>query len=125
MRDLIPEWIANFEGFQEMPLELSADIDRLLEEQPNNPNMKDILETREFLADRYNIMQDEVDKWKTAAASGSKVWLMSKEEQAGWNARVEAEKLERATKNASTECCDEIEEGCRKEELECENTRPQ
>jgi len=30
-------------------------------------------------------------------------------------------KLMRATKNASTECCDEIEEGERKEELECEN----
>jgi len=93
VRDLIPKWITDFKGFQEMPLELSADIDRLLEEQPNNPNMKDILETREFLADRYNIMQDEVDKWKAAAASGSKVWLMSKEERAGWDARVKAEEL--------------------------------
>ena len=96
MRDLIPEWIKNYESFQEMPLELSAKIDRLLEEQPNNPNMKDILEIREFLADRYNIMQEEVDKWKVAAASRSQVLLMSKEERAGWDARVEAEELERA-----------------------------
>ncbi len=117
MRDLIPEWIADYEGFQEMPLELSAKIDWLLEERLNNPNMNDVLEVREFLADRYNIMQEEVDKWKAAAASGSQVLLMSKEERDGWDARVEAEKLERATKNASTECYDEVEEGCRKEEL--------
>jgi len=94
VRDLIPEWIAGYEDFQEMPLELSAEIDLFLEGRPNSSNMKDILETREFLADRYNIMQEEVDKWKAAAASGSQVLLMSKEERVGWDARVEAEKLE-------------------------------
>ncbi len=97
MRDLIPEFIATYESFQQMPLELSADIDLFLEKRPNSSN---ILENREFLADRYNALQDEIDKWKVAAASGSKVWLMSAEEQVGWNARVEAEELEKAAKNA-------------------------
>ena len=73
MRDLIPEWIATYEDFQQMPLELSADIDLILEERPDSPNMKNILETREFLADRYNTLQDEIDKWKAVAATGSKV----------------------------------------------------
>ncbi len=73
MRDVIPEYIETYEGFQQMPLELSADIDQLLEERPDSPNMKDILETREFLANRYNTLQDEIDKWKAVAASGSKI----------------------------------------------------
>ncbi len=74
--DQIPVWIANYEGFQEMPLEMSAEIDLILEERPNSPNMKDILETREFLANRYNVMQDEIDQLRAASASGSIVLLV-------------------------------------------------
>ena len=70
MRDMIPEYIATYEGFQQMPLELSADIDLLLETKDMTP---DIAETREFLADHYNTLQDEIDKWKAVAATGSKV----------------------------------------------------
>ena len=120
MRDLIPEWIDDYEGFQEMPLEMSAEIDWLLE--TNRITMSvDLVDIRGFLAERYKLMQDEIDKWKAASASGSQVLLMSKEERAGWDARVEAEELERATKNVSTECYDEVEEGECKEELGCEN----
>ncbi|KKM80554.1 hypothetical protein LCGC14_1338610 [marine sediment metagenome] len=100
MKDLLPEWIENYEGFQEMPLELSADIDRLLETHEMIP---DIEEIRGFLADRYNTLQDEIDRWKAVAASGSKVLLMNEDERAGWDARVEAEELERSTRNTSTE----------------------
>ncbi len=114
MRDLIPEWIADYEGFQEMSLELSADIDRLVETKGLS---MDIAKIREFLAIRYDMLQGRIDLMKAAQRSGSQVLLMSSEERAGWDARVEAEKLERATKNASNECCDEIEEGERKEEL--------
>ena len=114
MKDLLPEWIEDYENFQLMPLELSADIDRLVETKGLNTHIEEI---REFLADRFNMLQDRIDSMKAAQRSGSKVWLMSEEEQAGWDARVEAEKLERATKNARAECCDEVEEGERKEEL--------
>lgn len=114
MKDQIPQYITDYENFQEMPLELSADIDRLVETKGLNTHIEEV---REFLADRYDMLQAEIDKWKAASASGSKVLLMSEEEQAGWDARIEAEKLERTTKNASNECCDEVEEGCRKEEL--------
>ena len=96
MRDLLPEWIADYERFQETSPEMSAEIDLMLEERPNSPNMKDILEIREFLADRYNMMQDEIDRLQAMSASGSQVLLMSKEERDGWDARVEAEELERA-----------------------------
>ena len=71
--DQIPVWIANYENFQEMPLELSADIDRLLE---THPMSSDIAETRKFLADRYNTMQDEIDRLKAASAGGSRVLLV-------------------------------------------------
>ncbi len=80
--DQIPAWIANYEGLQEIPLELSADIDALLEERSERPDSPDILETREFLADRYNALQDEIDRWKAASASGSKVLLAKEGEKA-------------------------------------------
>lgn len=70
MKDLIPEWIETYEDFQQMPLELSAEIDLMLETKDMTP---DIAETQEFLADRYNALQDEIYKWKAAAASGSKI----------------------------------------------------
>ncbi len=163
MRDLLPEWVEDYENFRLMPLELSADIDRLVETKGLNTHIEEV---REFLATRFNMLHDRIDSMKTAQRSGSKVWLMSEEEQAGWDARVEAEilaklnigdeipcggtcpasdpcaeckpdvgndsieaarstkehmtptfKLGRATKNASNECCDEVEEGERKEEL--------
>ena len=74
MKDLIPEWIETYEGFQQMPLELSATIDLLLETKDMTP---DIAETREFLADRYNTLQDEIDKWKAVAATGSKILVIN------------------------------------------------
>ena len=75
--DQIPVWIADYENFQEMPLELSADIDRLLE---THPMSSDIAEIRSFLADRYNMLQDEIDGWKAASASGSKALLVKEGE---------------------------------------------
>ncbi len=98
MKDLLPEWIKYYEAFQEMPLELSADIDRLLR---FSPMTKDIAEVREYLADRFNTMQDHIEEMMAAIESGSKVWLMNDDERAGWNARVEAEKLERQLTDAS------------------------
>ncbi len=92
MKDLLPEWIEDYENFQQMPLELSADIDLLVETKGLN---KDIEEIREFVADRYDMLQNRIDEMKDAQRSGSKVWLMNEDERAGWNARVEAEKLER------------------------------
>ncbi len=71
--DQIPVWIADYENFQEMPLELCADIDRLLETYPMS---SDIAETRTFLADRYNAFQDEIDRLKAASAGGSRVLLV-------------------------------------------------
>ena len=76
--DQIPKWIADYESFQEMPLELSADIDRLVETKGLNT---DIEEIRGFLADRYNMMQDEIDRLKAASASGSKVLLVKEGEK--------------------------------------------
>ncbi|KKL80855.1 hypothetical protein LCGC14_2000620 [marine sediment metagenome] len=73
LENQIPIWIANYEDLQEMPLELSADIDQLLETQTMSPDIKEI---REFLADRYNVMQDEIDRLKMASANGSKVLLV-------------------------------------------------
>ncbi|KKL69868.1 hypothetical protein LCGC14_2110660 [marine sediment metagenome] len=92
MKDLLPEWIEDYENFQQMPLELSADIDLLVETKGLS---KDIEEIREFVADRYDMLQNRIDEMKDAQRSGSKVWLMNEDERAGWNARVEAEKLER------------------------------
>ncbi len=99
MRDLLPEWIKSYEDFQRMPLETSAEIDELLETFGMPP---DIEETRKFLADRYNTLQDRIDEMKTAVASGSQVLMMNEDEQAGWDARVRAEVLERATRNAGS-----------------------
>lgn len=76
--DQIPIWIANYEGFQEMPLELSAEIDRLVETKGMNTHIE---ETREFLADRYNTLQDEIDRLRVASASGSKVLLVKEGEE--------------------------------------------
>ncbi len=77
--DQIPVWIADYENFQEMPLELSADIDRMLE--TNSISMSpDVEEIRSFLSDRYSMLQDEIDKWKAASTSGSKILLVKKEE---------------------------------------------
>ncbi len=92
MKDLLPEWIADYENFQLMPLELSADIDRFLRLRPMN---KDVEEMREFLSERFNILQAKIDELKVASASGTKVLLMNEDEQAGWDARIEAEELEK------------------------------
>lgn len=70
MKNLMVDWLANYEQLQEMPLELSAEIDALLETVPTN---KDIEETREFLADRYNILQELIEKMRGAILSGSAV----------------------------------------------------
>jgi len=101
MRDLLPEYIKTYVSFQEMPLVMSAEIDLFLleNEDMTSDTEETIEETRSFLADRYNTLQDEIDKWKAAQVSGSKVLLMSDEERDGWDARVEAEELERASKN--------------------------
>ncbi len=104
MRNLFPKWIADYESFQEISLELSAEIDEMLENRVITMS-EDLVEIREFLADRYNIVQDEIDKWKTALVSGSKVWLMNDDERAGWDARIEAEILERSP-FVSDECCE-------------------
>ncbi len=78
--DQIPVWIETYESFQEMPLELSADIDQMLE--TNSISMSpDVEEIRSFLADRYNMLQDEIDGWKAASASGSKALLVKKGEK--------------------------------------------
>ena len=77
MRDLIPEYIETYEGFQQMPLEMIAEIDKTIEERPNHPMMEDILDTRMFLEVRYAALQHEIDRWKAAAASGSKVLMVN------------------------------------------------
>ena len=97
MRDLLPEWIKSYEDFQRMPLELSAVIDRLVENGGMNTHIQ---ETRDFLSDRYDTLQFKINEMKAAMANGSKVLLMSEEERAGWDTRVEAEELERVTRNA-------------------------
>ena len=51
-----------------MPLELSAEIDAILEKRTTN---KDIEETREFLVERYNSLQDHIDKLREAIANGA------------------------------------------------------
>ena len=79
--DQNPVWIANYEGFQEMPLELSADMDLFLEERPDLAESKDILETRKFLCDRYEALQDEIDGLKAASRSGSKALLVKEGEE--------------------------------------------
>ena len=76
--DQIPKWIADYENFQEMPLYLSADIDRLIETKGMNTHIEEI---RSVLADRYNMLQDEIDEWKAASASGSKVLLVKEGEK--------------------------------------------
>lgn len=91
MRDLIPEWIANYEDIQEMPLELINEIEDLLERDPDNV---DALDVKKFLEERYATMQREIDRLNEASGSGSKVLLMNDYERAGWDARVEAERLE-------------------------------
>ncbi len=74
--DQIPVWIETYESFQEMPLELSADIDQMLE--TNSISMSpDVEEIRSFLSDRYDMLQNEIDGWKAASASGSKALLVT------------------------------------------------
>lgn len=90
MKDLIPEWIQNYKDFQQMPLKLICEVEDLLERNSDN---EDALDIKKFLEDRYDTLQDEIEKWEAAAASGSKVLLMNDDEQAGWDARTEALKL--------------------------------
>ena len=63
MKDRIAEIIITYEHFQEMPLELSANIDAFLEE---HPGVEDAEDTRKFLADRFNALQDEIEAWRDA-----------------------------------------------------------
>jgi hypothetical protein len=73
----MPEWIADCEHLQEMPLELSAHIDAFLEAQPSNKDVEDI---RDFLADRHAALQAHIDKLRSASLSGSKVILTEEED---------------------------------------------
>ena len=99
MKGLLPEWIETFEAFQETPLQVSAEIDELLEISDVTLAIE---ETREFLTDRYNALQDMIDEMKAAMASGSQVLLMNEDERAGWDARVKAEELERSARNVGS-----------------------
>ncbi len=72
MRDLIPEWIADLERFQEMPLEMSAELDLFLERYTIGVDIKDI---RGFIADRHAVLQGKIDELRAANLSGLRVLL--------------------------------------------------
>ncbi len=74
MKNLMLDWVADYERFQEGIFELSAEIDAILEKRETN---KDIEETREFLADRYNNLQNHIDKLCELITSGMNVKLAS------------------------------------------------
>ena len=61
MKDIMARVIADYEHFQEMPLELSADIDKFLEERPGHKEAED---AQRFLAERFNVLQDEIERWR-------------------------------------------------------------
>lgn len=82
MKNLLLDWLADYERFQEGPLELSAEIDAILEKKPTN---KDIEETREFLAERYNTLQKYIDELRLSIKSGAKVILVDPDAQEGEN----------------------------------------
>ena len=76
MRDLLPEWIADYEHFQEMTLEMSAEIDLFLEKHPMNT---DVEEMQNFLSERYCTLQEHIDELRVAEQSGSKVLLVGED----------------------------------------------
>ena len=71
-RNLLLEWIAYYEHFQEMPLEMSAEIVLFLEKHEMST---DVEEMRNFLSERYCTLQEHIDGLRAAEQSGSKVLL--------------------------------------------------
>jgi hypothetical protein len=72
MKNLILDWIADLKHFQEMPFEVSADIDLFLEEH-SGKFCKEVLEMQEFLADRHEALETKICELRVAVESGSMV----------------------------------------------------